>query len=96
MIEQRQVTCINKEDRLSPYERILFIGGKNQNGSTWKITQQEAIAYINSGKYEFYVKVNGASVPVIVVTDDKGNKYLKTKANLETQDNLLSLPECPS
>lgn len=90
-----QVRCINKSDRSDPHERITHIGGINNNGTTWKITQQEAIDGIENGKWSFHVSVNGRTVDVIVAVSRYGNKYIKTEADGEHPNNLLSLPECP-
>lgn len=90
-----QIRCINKSDRYNPHERILSIGGINSDGSRWKLTQQQAVEGIENKQYSFYVIQNGRSVEVIVSTSAYGNKYIKTEADGEQPNNLLSLPECP-
>ena len=90
-----EVKCINKSDRDNPHERIINIGGINPNGNRWKLTQQEAIQGIESGKWQFYVSVSGRRVNVIVAVSRYGNKYIKTEADGDQPNNLLSLPECP-
>ena len=89
-----QIQCIHKSDRQNPHERILSIGGFH-NGQRWKLTQEQAIAGIDSGKRSFYVSVAGRTVAVVVAISRFGNRYLKTEADGEQPNNLLSLPECP-
>jgi hypothetical protein len=89
-----KVMCINKSDRFNPHERILNIGGVNNDGTRWKISQQDAINYIEAGKFAFFVMVNGLKVNVVIAKSAKGNKYLKTEADGELPNNLLSLAEC--
>lgn len=61
----------------------------------WKITQEQAIAYIENREWRFWVHANGKSVWVEVAVSRYGNEYLKTEADSDAPDNLLSLPECP-
>jgi hypothetical protein len=92
---QIEIKCINKRDRPNPHERITHVGGFADK--QWKIRQEDAIAHIDSGEWDFYVRERGktSSVWVVVRVSRFGNKYLTTEADGESQNNLLSLPECP-
>ena len=59
-----QIDCIEKADRDDPTTAIQWIGGRNADGSRWKITQKDAISGIKSGKWSFYVSKNGRAVNV--------------------------------
>jgi uncharacterized protein DUF3892 len=96
MAQLVRVQCINKTDRLSPHERIRFIGGQNTDGSRWKLSEDQAIAGIKSERWQFYVETQpGHRVYLIIAQSAFGHEYLKTQADGEIPNNLLSLPECP-
>lgn len=88
-----QISCINKDDRYNAYERITHVGGIHIN-QRLKLTLDDAIKSIENGTYSFYTSVNG-HVREVVVATRSGKKYLRTEADSDTPDNLLSLPECP-
>jgi hypothetical protein len=96
MASRHEIKCINKTDRYDPHERIRMVGGVNENGSNWKLEQKAAIDGIENGKWQFFVKVQGKAVDVIISTSRYGHKYLKTMADGEQPNNLLSLYECVS
>lgn len=95
MPDTHQVHCIVKSNSKEHYERITHIGGKNGDGTRWKITEESAIDGIESGKWKFYTSVGGESVWVIISKSANGRKYLKTENDGVQPNNLLSLPECP-
>lgn len=84
-----QITCINKQPRLDPYEGINYLG--NSQG---KWTRQQIIVWIDAKTHTFYTLVDGNRGDIGVVNGPNG-KYLRTYADGRWNDNLLSLPECP-
>jgi len=87
--------CVVSTDRTNAHERIHSVGGVKPEGSRWKLTQDKAISYIQDGTYVFYIeKPGGHRLDVIVATSAHGN-HLKTVADREQPDKLLSLPTCP-
>lgn len=94
MADRHEIKCINKSDRPNPHERITHVGGVNPNGTNWKLGQQEAIQGILADKWRFFVKRGAQPVDVVVAKSRYGNLYLKTEADGEHPNNLLSLFEC--
>jgi len=85
-----QVTCINKQPRQNTHDAITHLGGP-----TWKWTRQQVIDSINRGDNTFYTYTAGKRANVAVVNGPNG-QYLRTHADGQWNDNLLSLPECPA
>jgi uncharacterized protein DUF3892 len=94
MARTAQIRCVNKIPREDPHKAITHIGGFETKG--WRLAQQEAIRLIEDGKWDFFVEVDGDRVEVEVAVSRFGNKYLKTVADGDEPNNLLSLPECPA
>ncbi|MEM7765897.1 MAG: DUF3892 domain-containing protein [Pseudomonadota bacterium] len=90
-----RIICINKSDRYDPHERIRAVGGVNPDGKRWKLSLDQAVEGALAEKYDFFVVRGGSEVEVVVARSAAGNLYLKTEADGETPNNLLSLPECP-
>jgi hypothetical protein len=87
-----EISCVNKWDRQNEHERIQNVGGANLNGARWKLSEDEAIQGIDSGRWAFFVRY---PVEVDVVVAQHGErKYLRTDPDKTKENNLLRLPEC--
>lgn len=100
MAQHLRIRCVVKTEQTSAYERIHSVGGAKPDGSHWKLTQEKAISCIEDGTYVFYLENPlGHRIDVIVAVGVEGgksvHKYLKTIADREQPDKLLSLPTCP-
>lgn len=89
-----RISCLQKKGDSNAHERIKKVGGTNPDGTRWWLTADEAIAGIESHRYDFYVQVDGRRVDV-VLAERNGRWYLKTENDGDSPDNLLALPECP-
>lgn len=91
---RHRILCVTKYTGYDPHRYITYIGGILKDGSRWRIREEDAVIDIESGKYEFYVVVDLKTLDVIVAKSPDGHKYLKTTADGEKPDALLSLGEC--
>jgi hypothetical protein len=89
-----QVTCITKPHPLSSHEHITDVGNPAAN---WKWTREQVIASIDAGTNTFFVidPFNGKRSNVGVVRPVGRAPYLRTHADGDWNDNLLSLNQCP-
>jgi hypothetical protein len=92
MAARYRVTCTVHNET---HERIIEIGCQDGSGVSKRFTEAEAIDLIESNRAEFYVdRPEGHVVSVIVGKTREGRKFLKTEADGEKPNNLLSLPTC--
>jgi hypothetical protein len=76
-----------------PFSHVRAVGGTTVGGGRWLLLEDQAIAAIERQRSEFFVLKDGREVEVVVGTSPTGVKYLKTAADGETPDTLLSLPD---
>jgi hypothetical protein len=88
------VTCITKPHPLSPHEHITHIGNP---AAGWKWTREQVIASIEAKTNSFFVidPHDGRRSNVGVVRSAGKSPYLRTHADGDWNDNLLSLDQCP-
>lgn len=88
-----QVTCITKPHPGSPHEHITHLG----NPPAWMWTREQVIASIEAKTNTFFVRdpYNGKRADVGVVHPAGRASYLRTYADGDWNDNLLSLNQCP-
>lgn len=88
-----RVTCVNKSDPLNPQSHILGIGGVDDLGTPWYLSQDQAIAAIDERQFKFIVIVSGWRAKVIAEHGPEG-RYLRI-ADGSGSTTLSSLPPCP-
>jgi hypothetical protein len=88
------IHCITRSDSLNHHRRVRRIGGVNPDGAHWRISEAEAIAAIETGRWSFYVNNDGHDLPIVVALSKYGSKYLKGAGDALHPESLLALPEC--
>ena len=89
-----QVTCITKPNPQSPHEHITHLGNPSAG---WKWTREQVIASIDARTNTFFVidPRNGKRADVGVVREPGKAPYVRTHADGDWNNNLLSLNQCP-
>jgi hypothetical protein len=87
-----QVTCITKPNPQSPHEHITHLGG-----AQWKWTREQVITSIDAKTNTFYVldPSTGKRADVGVIRPAGRPAFVRTHADGDWNDNLLSLNQCP-
>lgn len=95
MPERHRVRCVTTGEGADPEERIVRIGGTNTVGVNWRLTQDEAIAGIEGGRWDFFVvQRQGRALDVVVAKAPSGRKYLSVAGDGDDRTPLLALPAC--
>jgi hypothetical protein len=89
-----QVTCIIKPNIGSTHEHITHLGNPAAN---WVWTRDQVIQSIDGKTNTFYVvdPANGKRAYIGVVRELGKAPYLRTYADGQWNNNLLSLNQCP-
>jgi hypothetical protein len=82
-----------RSDLVNHDRRLLGLGGVNPDGAHWRISQEQAIAAIEAGRWSFYIEAGGRELQIIVEVSKYGSKYLKGAADGLQPDSLLRLPD---
>lgn len=88
-----KVTCIEKPHPQSPHEHITHLGNP---AADWKWTREQVIESIDAKTNTFYVidPYNGKRSDVGVVRPVGRAAYVRTYADGDWNNNLLSLDQC--
>jgi hypothetical protein len=88
-----RVTCTVK---LEAHACISHLGCHTTTNVYLNLSEAEVIRRIESRADTFFVERPSGHIVEVVVAEREGKKYLKTEADGERPDNLLSLPDCPA
>lgn len=91
-----QITCITKPDRFSSHENITHVGNPTAGGTGWIWPRERVIQSIEANENTFFVldPVSNKRSEVGVVRSSGKLPYLRTYADGDWNNNLLSLNQC--
>ena len=89
-----RITCIIKPNRLSSHEHITHVGNPSAG---WVLPREQVIQHIDSKTDTFFVldPQTNKRANVGVYREPGKYPYLRTHADGDWNDNLLSLNQCP-
>ena len=90
---EHQILFVSKPVNPPGETTTTHVGGRNPDGSCWRITQQAAIEGIETGQWGFFVVHGKEHVELLVAMDDRGGKCLRTRANDNWQAWLPALSD---
>ena len=90
MVSIATVSCVLRDEAGD----MTHVGGTNSNGTNWKLSVKQTIEEIESRKWRFYVGSGTSKVEITVVKRSDGSKYLRTRADEASANNLDKLKSC--
>jgi hypothetical protein len=88
-----RITAVQRHTAGSPKTRIRAVGGVRPDGTSWRMTTDEAIKAIRRGERLYVEEPAGDPVDVTVSHTAGGREFLRTVADADVPNNLLALPE---
>jgi hypothetical protein len=89
-----QVKWMDVTDQPEPHLRIGHIGGASRQWR-WKHTQAQAVEFIASGQFTYYVEKDARSLRLDVARTNDGRQYLALQPDAGLSLSLIGLPACP-
>jgi len=74
-------------------KRLRKLCGRDAEGRFRVLSEPEAIAALQEGRWTLYTRLNGREIPIVIAADLAGNKFLATRIDGRITDDLLSLPD---
>jgi hypothetical protein len=90
-----KVKWVDLTDRPEPHLRIGHIGGASREWQ-WKHTQAQAVEFIASGQFTYYVEKDARSLRLDVARTNDGRKYLALPPDAGLSLSLFDLPASPA
>lgn len=92
-----RITCIKKDsgNHENSHTAISALGWiEDTTNKTGRSTRIEMYDFVRSGGYAYVKDSYGNKAQLIAEVTANGTKYVKTKPDNTTTDNLLKLPAC--
>ena len=87
-----KVNWVELSDQPDPYQRIGHLGG-NAGEMEWRHSIAEAIRSLERNLFHYYVEKDERPMRLEIGLAPNGRKYLKTHADKDRPESLLTLPE---
>ena len=90
-----RITGVTVREAGSPQLRIRAVGGVREDGTSWRMSLEDAVGAIRRGERLYVEEPLGDPVDVTISHTAEGRAYLRTESDGDDPNNLLALPELP-